>query len=139
VTEGVRARARHAVPARAPRTRPALADGSLRPARQRGDIDLVSRIFRSDAEMATAFGVDRSNIARWRAGAPVSPEHRVVLHNLATATALLLDFLSPTTVPKWLRGVNAHLGDREPLAVLLHGRLSEVVAAIENERTGAFA
>jgi hypothetical protein len=116
-----------------------LANGALRPARRRADVELARGVFPSDAEMAAAFGVDRSNIARWRAGAPVSPEHRTMLHNLATAIAMLLEFLSPTTVPKWLRGINAHLSDRQPLAVLLHGRLSEVVAAIERERTGAFA
>jgi hypothetical protein len=132
------ARARHSARTRTTRSHLMLEDAALRPALRRGDVDLARRVFGSDSEMAAAFGVDRSNIARWRAGAPVSSEHRVMLHNLATAAAMLLEFLSPTTIPKWLRGINAHLGDRQPLAVLLHGRLSEVVAAIENERTGAF-
>ena len=42
-------------------------------------------------------------------------------------------------VAKWLRGTNAHLGDRRPIDVIRQGRLSEVVAAIEAEKAGAFA
>ena len=50
----------------------------------------------------------------------------------------LRGFLAPSTIPKWLRGVNAHLGHRRPLDVLRDGRLSEVIAAIEAEKIGAF-
>jgi len=53
--------------------------------------------------------------------------------------SLLEGFLEEGSIAKWLRGMNAHLGDRRPIDVIRQGRLSEVVAAIEAERAGAFA
>ena len=50
-----------------------------------------------------------------------------------------IGFLDVSSIPKWLRGLNAHLGDRRPIDVIRQGRLSEVIAAIEAEKAGAFA
>jgi uncharacterized protein (DUF2384 family) len=101
---------------------------------------LVARsVFSSDSAMADAFGVDRSNMTRWKRGAGISPEHSDRIEGIETVVALLVEVLSPSTIPKWLRGINAHLDNRRPLDVLMAGRLSEVIAAVENERSGAFA
>lgn len=130
-----------ASPAR-PLTFPAstdLSDPALRTALQRMRFAVARAAFHSDAQMALAFGVDRSNMTRFRAGAAMSPGNVERLQALETAVTLLLSFLAPTTIPKWLRGTNTHLMNRRPLDVRLNGRLSEVVAAIENERSGAFA
>lgn len=116
-----------------------LADPALEPALRAVSFRLVRAVFDSDAAMAEAFGVDRSNMGRWKNGAPLSHENAARLQAIEVVVSLLLGFLSPTTIPKWLRGVNAHLGDRRPIDVLLNGRLSEVVAAIENEQSGAYA
>ncbi len=116
-----------------------LGDPTLGPALQQVSFRVARAVFESDAAMALAFGVDRSNMARWKAGAPLSPAHANRLQAFDVVVSLLLGFLAPTTIPKWLRGVNAHLNNRCPIDVLLTGRLSEVVAAIENERSGAFA
>jgi hypothetical protein len=35
--------------------------------------------------------------------------------------------------------MNAHLADRRPIDLIRQGRLSEVIAAIEAEKAGAFA
>jgi len=58
---------------------------------------------------------------------------------LDTVVSLLEGFLEVGSIAKWLRGMNAHLGDRRPIDVIRQGRLSEVVAAIEAEKAGAFA
>ena len=101
---------------------------------------LVARsVFSSDSAMADAFGVDRSNMKRWKLGAGISSEHSNRIEGLETVVALLVEVLSPSTIPKWLRGINTHLDNRRPLDVLMAGRLSEVIAAVENERSGAFA
>ena|SRR5688572_9192656 len=100
---------------------------------------LARSAFTSDASMAKAFGVDRSNMTRWKQGAPLSAENSEKIEGIETVVALLLEILSPSTIPKWLRGINAHLDNRRPLDVIMAGRLSEVIAAVENERTGAFA
>lgn len=99
----------------------------------------VRPAFASDAEMAAALGADRSRAARWKAGAAMDAPRWASLQALDTVVGLLRGWLEPTTIPKWLRGVNAHLGNRRPLDVLRDGRLSEVVAAIEAEQSGAFA
>jgi uncharacterized protein (DUF2384 family) len=100
---------------------------------------LARSAFNSDSAMAEAFGVDRSNMTRWKRGAGLSPDNSDKIEGIETVVALLLEVLSPSTIPKWLRGINAHLDNRRPLDVIMAGRLSEVIAAVENERTGAFA
>jgi hypothetical protein len=65
--------------------------------------------------------------------------HRLQLLGLDTAVSMLSEFMEPTVVGDWLFGVNAHLGHRRPIDVLRTGELSTVVAAIEAERSGAFA
>ena len=51
----------------------------------------------------------------------------------------LRGFIDDALIPEWLRGINAHLGHRTPLDVIRTGRVSEVLAAIEAEKSGAFA
>jgi transcriptional regulator with XRE-family HTH domain len=96
------------------------------------------RAFESDAEMAEALGVNRSNITRWKQG-KTSPKDAELLVMLDVVVTLLTGFLEPETIPKWIGGFNAHLGHRRPIQVLRLGRLSEVIRAIEAEKAGAFA
>lgn len=116
-----------------------LEDPRLGRVLQRMSFLIARAVFESDAEMALVFGVDRSNMKRWRLGAPMSRVHAARLHAFETIVSLLVGFLSASTIPKWLRGTNSHLGNRRPIDVLLTGRLSEVVAAVENERSGSFS
>jgi hypothetical protein len=102
-------------------------------------VEIVREVFPSDAAMAAAFRVDRSRVGRWRRGEPMDEPHREFLENLDATIAKLKGFLDESVISEWLRGVNAHLGDRRPIDVLRTGRLSEVIAAIEAERSGAFA
>jgi small subunit ribosomal protein S16 len=101
--------------------------------------DFVRRAFASDAAMARALNVDRSRIGRWRKGESTDA---TVVERLVAVDAtieLLTGFLDDRSIPKWLSGTNAHLGDRRPIDVLTQGRLSEVIAAIEAEKSGAYA
>lgn len=97
------------------------------------------RAFGSDAEMAETLGVHRSQITRWKTGAPADPENKQRLLGFDAAVSLLDGFLEMASIPKWLRGINAHLGNRRPIDVLVEGKLSDVIRAIEAERSGAFA
>jgi hypothetical protein len=106
---------------------------------QRARYASVRRAFESDAELAEAFGVNRSAVAHWKRGGPIGPENWELLQALDTTVGLLGGFLNAATIPKWLRGVNGFLDNRRPLDVLRTGRLSEVVRAIEAERSEAFA
>lgn len=105
-----------------------------------GRLESARRAFPSDAQLAEALGVNRSQVKRWRAGETEPGQEnaeRVVA--LDAAVALLSGYLEPTSVPKWLMGVNAHLADRRPIDLLREGNLSEVIAAIEALRSGAYA
>ncbi len=95
--------------------------------------------FPDDADLARSLGVHRSAVVRWKRGETPAARNWEQLVGLDTVVSLLEGFLEEGSIAKWLRGMNAHLGDRRPIDVIRQGRLSEVVAAIEAERAGAFA
>lgn len=103
-------------------------------------LESARKAFTSDAKLAEALGVDRAQLKRWREGVTepgLENAERVV--GLDTAVTLLSGYLEPTSVPKWLMGYNAHLGDRRPVDLLREGDLSGVIAAIEALRSGSYA
>jgi hypothetical protein len=93
----------------------------------------------SAAALAEWLGVDRSRVTRWKAGELPDPAREEQLVGLDAVVSLLRGYLEEEAIPDWLLGVNAQLGDRRPVDVLRDGRLSEVVAAIEAEKSGAYA
>jgi len=95
--------------------------------------------FPDDADLARSLGVHRSAVVRWKRGEAPARQNWEQLVGLDTVVSLLEGFLEVASIAKWLRGINAHLGDRRPIDVIRQGRLSEVVAAIEAEKAGAFA
>jgi len=99
----------------------------------------VTRVLGSDAAVARALEVSRAQPKRWREGQVPDPENRDRIIGLDAVIALLSGYLADSSIPKWLNGVNAYLGDRRPLSVLREGRVSDVIAAIEAEKSGAFA
>ena len=105
--------------------------------RQRYHVAKVA--FPDDADLARSLGVHRSAVVRWKRGEAPAAKNWEQLVGLDTVVSLLEGFLEVASIAKWLRGINAHLGDRRPIDVIRLGRLSEVVAAIEAEKAGAFA
>ena len=102
-------------------------------------LDHIVRVFGSDAAAAAALDVSRAQPRRWREGQTPDPRTRDRIVGLDAVLALLSGYLEPSTIPRWLNGVNAHLGDRRPIYLLREGRLSDVIAAIEAEKAGAYA
>jgi hypothetical protein len=51
----------------------------------------------------------------------------------------LLRLCSPAIVDLWFSGLNPHLGDRRPDALLRSGHCGELLDAIAQERAGSFA
>ena len=100
---------------------------------------LVRSVFSSDAAIAEFAGVDRSRVTRFKQGKNLGPDTDALLNAVSVTVTQLRGFLEDDVIPEWLRGVNAHLGFRTPLDVLRTGRLSEVIAAIEAEKYGAYA
>jgi len=103
-------------------------------------LESARRAFTSDAQVADALGVDRAQVKRWREGeTEPGPGNAERVVGLDAAVELLSGYLAPSSIPKWLMGVNAHLGDRRPVDLLRQGNLSEVIAAIEALKSGSYA
>ena len=102
-------------------------------------LDNITRVLGSDAAVADVLGVSRAQPRRWREGQVPDLDNRDRIIGLDAVIALLSGFLAESSIPKWLNGVNAHLGDRRPISVLREGRVSDVIAAIEAQKTGSFA
>lgn len=102
-------------------------------------LDHIVAVLGSDAAVAEVLGVSRAQPRRWREGQSPDPENRDRIIGLDAVVALLSGYLAESSIPKWLHGVNAHLGNRRPIAVLREGRVSDVIAAIEAQKSGAFA
>lgn len=103
-------------------------------------LESARRAFTSDAQVADALGVNRAQVKRWREGeTEPGPGNAERVLGLDAAVELLSGYLAPSSIPKWLMGVNAHLGDRRPVDLLRQGNLSDVIAAIEALKSGSYA
>ena len=88
---------------------------------------------------ARVLGVHRSRVTRWLAGEEADPRNKAKLEALEFIIARLLQVFPPDTARDWLHGFNAHLGDRQPLFMIAHNRIAEVIAAIEQDEAGSYA
>ena len=95
--------------------------------------------FASDAELAEWLGVNRSQLSRYRRGQRPGAETAWRLVGLDAVLAALEQVLEPSAIADWLQGINAHLGHQRPIDLLREGRVADVMAAVEAERSGSFA
>lgn len=102
-------------------------------------LDHIAAVLGSDAAAAEVLAVSRAQPRRWREGQVPDPANRDRIIGLDAVLDLLSGYLDDSSIPKWLHGVNAHLGNRRPVSVLREGRVADVIAAIEAEKSGAFA
>ena len=94
----------------------------------------------SAAALARFLGVDRSQVTRAAQGRQrFGDEPAWRLTALEATFGALRHVLDEDVIPDWLHGANAHLHGRRPIDVLQSGRVAEVLAAIEAERTGSYA
>lgn len=94
--------------------------------------------FPTDAALAGAMGVNRSQVSRWAHGRAAHAENAWLLRDLATAVSRMADFYNPATINRWLFGANPDLGGEPPMTLLRQGRLPEVLMAVESQTSGAF-
>ena len=105
----------------------------------RNKLGFLARQFRSQSQLANLLEVDRSRVSRWLKSDVPDLQNRNKVEALEFVLSRLTTFLSPETARKWLLGVNAHLGGQRPVDLLRQGRVAEVMAAVEQLETGAFA
>lgn len=95
--------------------------------------------FGGQAEVARLLRVDRSRVSRWLRGEAPDPMNSAKLEALEYAFGRLLRTFKPATAVKFLFGINAHLGNRRPIDLLMVGRVADVIGAIEQAEQGSYA
>ena len=89
--------------------------------------------------VADVLGVHRSRVSRWLGGDQPDPDNQAKLEGLEFVLARLSRRMAPATARKWLTGLNAHLGNRRPVDLILHNRIAEVLAALEQADLESYA
>ncbi|MEX2372257.1 MAG: antitoxin Xre/MbcA/ParS toxin-binding domain-containing protein [Dehalococcoidia bacterium] len=99
----------------------------------------MSRDVGGQARLARLIGVSPSRVSRWIASDEPDAGNRRKIEGVEFVLSRLLDLWERETALKWLEGTNAHLGNRRPVDLLGHGRVAEVLEAIEADEAGAYA
>lgn len=102
-------------------------------------LDVLRAVLGSDRSIAELLDVSPSQVSRWRRGQTPDPENADRLGGLALAVEMLTRWLDSATIEGWLRGPNLLLDDRSPAYLLRHGRVADVIGAIEAEKAGVYA
>jgi uncharacterized protein (DUF2384 family) len=94
----------------------------------------------NQARVAELLDVDKSSVTRWLQKEDLpGPANEERITALRYVIVRLMRFLKGPVAIDWLMGVNAHLGNKRPVDLLRHGRVTEVLSAIEQADHGAFA
>jgi len=97
-------------------------------------------IFGNQASLADFLEVHRSQVTRAAQGIQELQEDPAWrLTGVGVVYAALRHVLDDEVIPSWLEGTNAHLNFRRPIDLLREGRVAEVMAAVEAERSGSFS
>lgn len=94
--------------------------------------------FPSDAALADAMGVHRSQVTRWAQGRSAHAENAWLLRDIAAAVSRLADFYQTGTINRWLFAANPDLDGEQPIELLRQGRLPEVLMSVQAQASGAF-
>ncbi len=104
------------------------------------ELQSLTERFGNQVAVAQLLDVDKSSITRWlkREDKP-DPENEERIAALRYVMVRLLKVFEPEAAMDWLLGVNAHLADQRPMDLIKAGRVTEVLSAIEQADTGAYA
>ena len=105
-----------------------------------GRMELRFLAFRlgGQSQVAHLLKVNRSSVSRWLAK-KLEPSQLVKIVGLNLILQKLLKVYKPELALDWLNGINAHLGNRKPVDLVRDGRIAEVMAALEQDETLAYA
>jgi len=95
--------------------------------------------FGGQSEVARLLHVDRSRVSRWMHGEEPDATNKARLEALEYVLSRLLRTMYLSTARKWLTGINAHLRNRRPIDLLARDRVTEVLAALEQDEIGSYA
>jgi len=100
---------------------------------------MARKAFSTDAALAEAVGVHRSQVTRWKAGDPASAENAWLLRDLAFAAETLSEHFDSTRSHAWLLGRSPELDGETPLDAIRGGRVADVLMALQAQVSGAYA
>ena len=116
----------------------AIAAPSASQAIRRAQYLMARKAFPTDAALADAVGVHRSQITRWKVGDPASAENAWLLRDLAFAAETLSEYFDPAASHGWLHGHSPELNGETPLEAIRGGRVADVLMALQAQVGGAF-
>lgn len=90
------------------------------------------------AQVASLLDVNRSSVTRWIEREPNAAQ-LVRISGLTFIVRRLLEIYTTDVAIAWLNGINSHLGNQKPVDLIRNGRYAEVLAAIEQDDTLAYA
>lgn len=99
---------------------------------------MARKAFPTDAALAEAIGVHRSQITRWKAGDPANSENAWLLRDFAFAGETLSEHFEASTAHAWLHGRSPELEGETPVEAIRGGRLADVLMAIQAQASGAY-
>jgi transcriptional regulator with XRE-family HTH domain len=106
---------------------------------RRAILDLEEHLGLTPEIMASALGVEKRSIARWRSGTEYPrAKSRAALSTLHELHDRPLYTFTPRDAQDWLRENNEYLAGLTPLEVLQAGRVDRVTAALEALDSGIF-
>lgn len=104
------------------------------------EIDSLKASLGSQSNLAKLLGVDRSSVTRWLKQKDFpDPENEEKIIALRYVISRLTRIFKEEVAASWLQGINALLGNQRPIDLLRNGRVTEVMAAIEQTETGSYA
>ena len=104
-----------------------------------GDLEYLTTSFGNKARVAEMLDVDKSSVTRWLQGDKPEPESEERIAALRYLAFRLSRMFHPEVAIDWLQGVNAFLSNQRPIDLVVSGRISEVIAAIEQTDAGSYA
>jgi len=101
--------------------------------------EALARDLGGQSKLAAILGVERSTVSRWLSGGRADPAQAARVDALDFVLAEAERIFGKAGARKWLHGLDPHLGDRRPLDLLQAGLVHEVIRALAEHRSGAFA
>lgn len=101
--------------------------------------EALARELGGQAALAGLLDVQRSTVSRWLRGVAPDAVHAARLDALEYVLSEAERVFGSHGAKKWLHGVDPRLGNRRPLDVLRGGAVHEVLRALAEHKSGAFA
>ncbi|MCD4814687.1 MbcA/ParS/Xre antitoxin family protein [bacterium] len=106
---------------------------------QKAELDFIEEVARKKTKVADLLQVDRSRITKWQKGEFPDAENVQKIAALAHLFTLLISYYYEDVALSWLKGTNAHLGNKRPIDLIRKGQIDDVILAAKQTIAGSYA